>query len=52
MWLEWSLQERKAKTNGFPQQHQTTDAVEQKNKDKKKFPGEHGRRKTIDRIDH
>ncbi|KAJ8428345.1 hypothetical protein Cgig2_002758 [Carnegiea gigantea] len=32
--------------------HRTTDAVEQKNKDEKKFPGEHGRRKTTDRIDH
>ncbi|KAJ8428358.1 hypothetical protein Cgig2_002771 [Carnegiea gigantea] len=32
--------------------HWRTDAIEQKNKDKKKFLGECGRGKTIDRIDH
>ena len=32
--------------------HRITDAVEKKNKDKKKFPGEHWRCKTIERIDH
>ncbi|KAJ8428348.1 hypothetical protein Cgig2_002761 [Carnegiea gigantea] len=33
-------------------EHRTTDAIEQNNKDKKKFLGEHGRGKTIDTIDH
>jgi len=32
--------------------HRTTNAVEQKNKDKKKFLGEHGRGKTVEKIDH
>ncbi|KAJ8432303.1 hypothetical protein Cgig2_019232 [Carnegiea gigantea] len=32
--------------------HCTTDAVEQRNKDEKEFPGEYGRGKTIDRIDY
>ena len=30
--------------------HWTTDAIEQRNIDKKEFPGEYGRGKTIDRI--
>ena len=30
---------------------QITDAVEEKNEDKKKFPDEHQKGKTIDRID-
>ncbi|KAJ8428343.1 hypothetical protein Cgig2_002756 [Carnegiea gigantea] len=31
---------------------QTTDAVERKNKDKKKFPEKHGRGKRINKMDH
>jgi len=33
-------------------EHQTTDVVEQKNKDKKKFLGEHGRGKAINKTNH
>ena len=33
-------------------EHRTTDVIERKNKDKKKFPEEHRRGKRIDKMDH
>ena len=44
---------KRLKDRWFPTAiHWTTDAVEQRNKDEKEFPGEYGRGKTIDRIDY
>ncbi|KAJ8432427.1 hypothetical protein Cgig2_016057 [Carnegiea gigantea] len=44
---------KRCKDRWFPTAiHWTTDAVEQRNKDEKEFPGEYGRGKTIDRIDY
>ncbi|KAJ8425783.1 hypothetical protein Cgig2_020921 [Carnegiea gigantea] len=47
-WCAFLLVEFKGKRSIY----RTTDAVEQRNKDEKEFPREHGRAKTIDRIDY
>ncbi|KAJ8434394.1 hypothetical protein Cgig2_014241 [Carnegiea gigantea] len=44
---------KRCKDRWFPTaRHWTIDAVEQRNKDEKEFPGEYGRGKTIDRINY